>query len=211
MTAKSNCFANNIFSTCSIHSNALYSASHPNTGARTADMAAAATSASPIPFPCPRQRSICALELAQVMSPWMAAPEICNLIFIWLTWYSFYKNHRYFAKIIAHFPCLEKIIGIHLNTREYPGAAPVTLPQLWLWAMATACAYLWEKLKWWPLGRSRQGESQVVSEPAIPSEWWAMSCAYKATPKVQRAMQIVTGLGWCDLVHSLQKKPWCTG
>jgi hypothetical protein len=30
----------------------------------------------------------------------VAASGICNLVFIWITWYLFYKNHLYFAKII---------------------------------------------------------------------------------------------------------------
>jgi hypothetical protein len=57
----------------------------------------------------------------------VAALGICNLVFICLTWYSFYKNHPYFAKIIALLPYVGKNIGIHLNTREYPGAAPASL------------------------------------------------------------------------------------
>jgi hypothetical protein len=54
----------------------------------------------------------------------VAAPGICNMVFICVTWYSFYKNYPYFAKIIVLLPCVGKNIGIHLNTREYPGAAP---------------------------------------------------------------------------------------
>jgi hypothetical protein len=50
------------------------------------------------------------------------------MVFIWLTWYSFYKNHCYFAKIIALLPCVEKIIGIHLNTKEYPWCRPWAAP-----------------------------------------------------------------------------------
>jgi hypothetical protein len=51
----------------------------------------------------------------------VAAP---GMVFICVTWYSFYKNYPYFAKIIVLLPCVGKNIGIHLNTREYPWRRP---------------------------------------------------------------------------------------
>jgi hypothetical protein len=54
----------------------------------------------------------------------VAAPGICNMVFICVTWYSFYKNYPHFAKIVVLLLCVEKNIGIHLNTREYPWRRP---------------------------------------------------------------------------------------
>jgi hypothetical protein len=57
----------------------------------------------------------------------VAALGICNLVFIWLTWYLFFLNHLYFAKTVALLPCIEKNIGIHLNSKKYPWRRP------WAW------------------------------------------------------------------------------
>jgi hypothetical protein len=43
--------------------------------------------------------------------------HLANLVFI-------LKKHHYFCKIIAILPCVEKNLGIHLNTREYPWCRP---------------------------------------------------------------------------------------
>jgi hypothetical protein len=39
----------------------------------------------------------------------------------------FLKKHLYFAKIVALLPCIEKNIGIHLNSKKYPWRRP------WAW------------------------------------------------------------------------------
>jgi hypothetical protein len=52
----------------------------------------------------------------------------------------FFFKHLYFAKIVALLPCIEKNIGIHLNSKKYPWRRP------WAWYVTRSkCRLLWSE------------------------------------------------------------------